>query len=134
MLEWSLWTARWGLLAAGLLAQAAALACAAFSGSRQTRAGMPAHDQTPPMHSRAGAPADGERGAQPCAIPPILVVPAGSVPAAPGSRLPRGLLLTGCGLVGFFALLERDALLLAGQALTLPLIWSRLHRRPPGAP
>ncbi|EGY26945.1 hypothetical protein DA2_0843 [Desulfovibrio sp. A2] len=112
-LEWMLWPARWAILTIGLLAQLAALALA------MRRAAARACSPPSPLRGRlpesSAAPGSGPADGSP------------SVTAASALRILRGLLLTGGGLVAVFALLERDMLLLAGQALVLPLLWPRLR-------
>ena len=111
-LEWMLWPARWAILTIGLLAQLAALALMRRATARTCATPSPLRIRQP---ESSAAPDPGPADGSP------------SVTAASALRILRGLLLTGGGLVAVFALLERDMLLLAGQALVLPLLWPRLR-------
>ncbi|MDR3043581.1 MAG: hypothetical protein LBU75_04875 [Desulfovibrio sp.] len=138
-LEWTLWPARWALLLIGLLAQLAALVLAVRREGARACSTLPspqrachhesspspdskaAYDFTPAMAAAPGPPAGAHTtmsGEYPGTTPS---------PTASDLRIPRGLLLTGGALVATFALPERDMLLLAGQVLALPLLWTRLR-------
>lgn len=137
-LEWMLWPARWAILTIALVAQLAALVLA------MRRAAGQACSTRSPLRIRlpesSGSPASGPADGSPSVTAADIGTPAGAhtarlgaepgetpYPAASALRILRGLLLTGGGLVVVFALLERDMLLLAGQALVLPLLWPRLR-------
>ncbi|MBG3876786.1 hypothetical protein FVW20_07040 [Desulfovibrio oxamicus] len=137
-LEWMLWPARWAILAVGLLAQVTVLAWAARRGQHPDFAVSASDAQAPPEAARASAFADAGSAAPPGTSPPpgaahrspcgATTTPAPHTTFAPRDlRLLRIAMLTGGGLVTIFALLERDMLLLAGQVLTLSLLWSRLR-------
>lgn len=137
-LEWMLWPARWAILTIGLLAQLAALALAMRRAAKRTystpsllrvrlpesshpHGSEPAHDSPSVTAASIGTPA-GAHTARPGETSGETPYPAVSA-----LRVSCGLLLTGGGLVAVFALLERDMLLLAGQALVLPLLLPRLR-------